>query len=91
MTPAVGDIDSLKIIASQKRDVTIHLKVDTGMNRAGFSPSDIPAVLDILQQSQNLDLEGVSTHFADADNPDPVMTNAQIDRFIDVIQQVHNV
>lgn len=45
----------------------VHLKVDTGMNRLGFAPHDVPAALARLRAVSSIDRVAVMTHFADAD------------------------
>lgn len=65
-----------------------HLKLNTGMNRLGFEAlygenSDSSALLDIVNACsiENLDFEGVFTHFAQSDTPSSSMTDMQFDRF----------
>lgn len=59
----------------------VHLKVDTGMGRAGFSPDELwPAVERVLAE-KTLALEGTFTHFSSAEEPDPSATREQIRMF----------
>lgn len=44
----------------------LHLKIDTGMSRQGILVSELPEFLKSLPRNANI--EGVFTHFADADN-----------------------
>jgi alanine racemase/UDP-N-acetylmuramoyl-tripeptide--D-alanyl-D-alanine ligase len=46
-----------------------HLKVDTGMHRLGVEPSEAVAVARELRSSSAVDLTGVCTHFAAAEDP----------------------
>ncbi|MBR3691685.1 MAG: alanine racemase [Clostridia bacterium] len=71
------------------RDVPVHIQVDTGMSRLGFSAAreeDIPAAAaEILRLSRlpGLRAEGIYTHFSDADRPEGrEYTDAQAARFI---------
>lgn len=61
----------------------IHLKVDTGMSRIGLSTTR--AVIELAELAAAaapfVILEGVFTHFADADGPDPAYTLEQFARF----------
>ena len=67
----------------------VHLKVDTGMNRQGVRPEDVPQVLaQITATRPHLALEGVFTHFADADGADAATTERQHERFLPVVQAV---
>lgn len=62
--------------------LAVHLKVDTGMNRLGFTQTDalIEASKRILE-SRVLYLEGLYTHFAKADEADPSTSDVQAQRF----------
>jgi alanine racemase len=66
----------------QQRAVRVHLKVDTGMGRAGALVEDAVAVAKTVQASPWLVLEGLATHFAAADDPaHDAFTREQIRRF----------
>jgi len=53
--------------AAKVGPLTVHLKVDTGMNRLGVEPRDVPAVLEALRAAPGVEVEGVMTHFATVD------------------------
>ncbi len=60
----------------------VHVKVDTGMGRVGIRPCE--ESLDFLRrivQSDCMELEGIFTHFAKADESDMTYTLEQTDRF----------
>jgi alanine racemase len=70
-----------------RKRVRIHLKIDTGMNRIGLSDPD--AVLALARRAmlaRFVELEGVFTHFADADGEDPAYTWRQFRTFQSVIR-----
>jgi alanine racemase len=52
------------------RKARIHLKVDTGMGRLGIHHLDAPRFLSELKCLKHLDLEGIISHFASADELD---------------------
>jgi alanine racemase len=52
------------------RKAKIHLEVDTGMGRLGVPFDEAPAFLAELKQFKNLELEGIFSHFASADELD---------------------
>lgn len=71
-----------KACVQQRRSIDVHLKLDTGMNRIGArDESEVKAVLNALQEAENVHLTGVFTHFADAENADEAFSRAQFDRF----------
>lgn len=49
------------------RKARIHLKVDTGMGRLGIHHMEAPGFLAELKKLRNLELEGIISHFASAD------------------------
>jgi alanine racemase len=66
----------------------IHLKVDTGLHRLGFENDEALSLLSRLSLSTPLiEIEGLLSHFADADNQDHTLTNVQIQKFLAFIDQ----
>ena len=70
-----------KEAVKQNKTVSVHIKVDTGMNRLGVSPKNLPTLLDQIRDLPNLKIEGVSTHFSSADDEDISITQAQLEKF----------
>jgi len=58
----------------------VHLKVDTGMTRLGFTPSSVGDVAARLAESGRVAVEGLMTHLATADE-DVEATRRQLDLF----------
>lgn len=48
-------------------DVGVHIKVNSGMNRLGFLPSEVGMIHDRLAAIPGVHVEGVVTHFANAE------------------------
>lgn len=63
----------------------VHVKVNTGMNRLGISPQETVEFIRWLNKLGGLEVEGVFTHFARADEPQEDTTTLQIDRFEGVL------
>lgn len=59
----------------------IHVKVNTGMNRLGFSPDAVAPLLSTMQQRTDLIVEGLFTHFATADEPSSSFFTKQLQKF----------
>lgn len=70
------------------RAAPVHVKIDTGMGRLGFSPAAAPAAIAALARCAFLRLEGLMTHFADADLADPAYAREQVARFDAVAEAV---
>lgn len=66
---------------ARHRDVTVHLKLDTGMGRMGVVESELPHVIELIRNAPRLTLGGIYTHFANADEPDDSYTATQIANF----------
>ena len=63
----------------------VHVKVDTGMRRMGVSARDARALIVDVADAPELELEGVYTHLACADDPDPAFSLAQLAEFRSVL------
>jgi alanine racemase len=63
------------------RTIRVHLKVDTGMNRLGASRRDLPKLLALLGRMRRLEIRGVYTHFATADQKDKTFSMQQLGEF----------
>lgn len=55
--------------ASEHKGLDIFIKLNTGMNRLGFSPEEFPYALQSLKTSSAINRVTLMTHFADADDP----------------------
>ena len=78
--------DMLKSLEKAARDAGkkafVHVKVDTGMGRIGIQPREENlAFLQRIAASEYLELEGVFTHFAKADEGDMRYTQQQMECF----------
>jgi alanine racemase len=72
LTPAVTRCEQLPLLEraaakARRRAFSFHLKIDTGMNRMGISPSDVPCFAKTLANCPHLRLEGIFTHFASSE------------------------
>nr|WP_300003872.1 alanine racemase [Tissierella sp.] len=69
-----------------KKEVNIHIKIDTGMCRIGFLPTE-ESIEDIIKISKlpYINIDGIFTHFAKSDEEDKSFTKLQFKRFIDII------
>jgi alanine racemase len=84
----VQDIASLEAFGKLKRPVRVWLELNTGMNRMGLQPDELDTYLQTIKHYPNLELEGVMSHLADADNKDSYFTERQIQEFDKHVQEV---
>jgi alanine racemase len=85
----IGDRASLDAVARRSAGppLRVHVKVDTGMTRFGVAPHDLEGVLRVLADARVI-IEGVFTHLAAADDPEPAVTAAQLEAFDGVLAAV---
>ena len=72
-------------------DFKIHLKLDTGMHRLGFFPSEIPAVLEKLNGQNQVRVQSFFTHLVASGDPgqDP-FTESQISTYLASAKQLES-
>lgn len=96
VTQAVFSYDLAKALSveavKQKRNVKIHIKIDTGMTRVGFMPgySAIKNVVEISKLPRII-IEGLFTHFASADEKDRSYTLMQFERFMGILSELNRI
>jgi alanine racemase len=67
ITIAIHDLNQLKNLSLNKQ-LKVHLKIDTGMNRIGLTNiNDIQQAMSLIKNNNNLFIEGIFTHYATAD------------------------
>jgi alanine racemase len=90
----LGTVLGLQESAKELNEVVkVHIKIDTGMHRAGCNPSDTLKIAQSILACKNLKLEGVFTHFAESEDPDTNFTEKQLDLFKSCIADLakHNI
>lgn len=81
-------IESIKNISCNKENLKLHLKIDSGMARIGInSEKEAKEINDILI-SENIGLEGIFTHYANADASDNSYDYYQRDVFDKVVSNI---
>ena len=93
ITLAIYTIESAmglsKIASEHNKIAKIHIKIDSGMGRIGFRPEEHSlALIEEITKLPNLEVEGIFTHFAKADEVDKSYTKVQFDRFKWVIDKL---
>ena len=75
-------IELSKVASEHKKVAKIHIKIDSGMGRIGFRPEeDSILLIEKIAKLPNLDIEGIFTHFAKADETDKSYTKLQFEKF----------
>lgn len=70
------------------KSVRVHVKVDTGMTRVGIKPDDSGiAFVDKVMHAEGVELEGMFTHFARADETDKSAARKQLNTMRDFMSR----
>jgi alanine racemase len=74
--------EALSRAAAQKgKRAKVHVKVDTGMGRVGVDPKEAAELIGYVKQLEGIELEGIFTHLAVADEAENDFTDEQLERF----------
>jgi len=69
---------------NQNKKCLVHVKVDTGMHRVGANIKNVLNLVKYISTLSNIEIEGLFTHFACADDPENPYTLLQLKRFIEL-------
>jgi alanine racemase len=72
LTPTVTRCEHLRMleraaVQARRKRVPFHIKIETGMNRLGMSPWQLPCFARMLSDCPHLQMQGVFTHFASSE------------------------
>jgi alanine racemase len=94
LTPVLHELETLRRLdtALQDRRTTlkIHLEVDTGMGRIGFLAAEIDSWLPELSKLKSLKLEGIFSHFSEAESRNEQYTETQLKNFLRVVDRLRH-
>ena len=86
----VYDLDTIHELWRIWKNVKIHLKIDTWMNRQWIFIEQIKDFISEIKKYPGITLEWICTHLADADNSENSYSKLQIEKFnkaIEIIEQ----
>ena len=88
----IETVQALDAAASKlNKRARVHLKIETGTNRQGILPADLPRFLESLKGSTSVSLSGVSTHFANIeDTPDQTYAMNQFEEYQQAVKQIRS-
>jgi len=85
LTPVVFQKDSIQLLNQEaekrRKKVKVHLKVDTGMGRLGVSLRQWPAFLEEIKRFPKIEVEGILSHYAMADETENPFNRKQWEAF----------
>lgn len=87
------DMEYLKLLDNEAekagKEVLVHIKVETGLNRIGTKPGDdMDALCAFLKGLKYVKVCGIFTHFIQSGNPDKTVTYEQMEKFKAALAQV---
>ncbi len=89
LTLTAPSVEKLRLIdetaASMGMRARVHLKVDTGMERIGIHYYSAAALLEASLACRHVVVEGIYSHFANADAEDLAHAKLQLERFMEVL------
>jgi alanine racemase len=88
----VWDVERARLVdeaaGAAGRRASVHFKVDTGLTRLGAPVADAVARYKAIRELRHLAIDGLFTHLATADEPDPSNDREQLARFGEVLRAI---
>ena len=81
--------DFLNEVINFGKKIRIHLELETGMNRTGIRENEIESFLDMIDNSSNIVVEGIYTHYSSADI-DRDYTSRQLEIFKRGVKKIND-
>jgi len=89
---SVDKLRAIELVAQQLgKRAKVHLKIDTGMERIGVHYYSAQALLQAANGCKSVDIEGIFSHFANADGKDLSYARMQLDRFNQVLRRAEQI
>lgn len=89
LVPSLGGIEVAAALAqASRRQLPVHVEVDTGMSRHGVPPAELGALVRAVQHRGRLAIAGVFTHFAATGPGDAANLSRQLQRFTAAVDAV---
>ncbi len=79
-------LDLLQSLPPPHPSLKIHIKLNTGLNRLGFSENELSDVMNRVRETPNLEIQGLFSHLANSEDPQSLQTVHQISTFKRIIQ-----
>ncbi len=83
----VSSREFLKEVEKRKKQIKIHLEIETGMGRTGISLAQIYDLLEEIKQNSNITIQGIYTHLSSPDI-DATYTKEQLKIFQEAVEKI---
>lgn len=89
----VSDYNTAEAISKAAKELSkkavIHIKIDTGMGRIGFRPEKQAFdEIENISKLENIEINGIFTHFCTSDEKDKTFTYTQKERFVYAVNEL---
>jgi len=95
LTPMVYRLEIAEALSAtakkKEKKIPIHIKVDTGMGRIGVLAKEAPAFAKRVRKFENLEIEGIASHFSTADGGNSSFAEEQLQRFTRTLEEMKKV
>lgn len=84
----INSVDDVKIVKDNytgPNPINVHLKIDTGMGRMGVPFNNAREIITMLDETSLINVEGVYSHFATAEEKNTDYRDWQLERFNELI------
>lgn len=92
ITQTVYDLTTAQALSAmalqENKTVKVHLAVDTGMNRIGCRPSEAADLAEAISHLPHVELEGLFSHFATADETNKDYAQHQVALFNQAVESI---
>ena len=82
-------IEMSTIAKENNKLLKIHIKIDTGMNRLGFTIDEIEKIINIYSIN-NLNIIGIFSHFSSSDYYDKTYSKQQFNKYLQIIKKLED-
>ncbi|VAX34148.1 Alanine racemase [hydrothermal vent metagenome] len=88
LVPVINCMETAKALSAlavkQKKEIGVHVNVDTGMGRLGFNSEDVKRELTRIASLEGIRVTGLMSHFSDAGLADRPLAEGQVKRFSEI-------
>jgi alanine racemase len=79
--------DLVQAARRRRTRAPVHVKIDTGVTRLGLTPGEAPDAIEEYTRFSELEITGIFSHLAAAEELDSPFTTAQLERFESVLKR----
>ncbi len=85
LIPVIYDVAAAAVFSKEakkrNKKIHVHLKIDTGMGRTGFTPDKAVSAAVFISNLEGIEIEGLLSHFSEADSGDNSYSMQQLGVF----------